>query len=332
MNAVDRTKAGVASGTLSMTRMVGGTFGVAALGALVASVGRHDLAQSLPRVPEATREKLVDALGSGAATTGAPDAVRAGERARVRGRARRRADDRGDRHRAGGARGLVHDRSGPARSMRRRPRRPSPRLRWSSAVHVLTEVDPELIARLREERPLLLDRPRRAGAGRGPAARRGARPAPGRARGHARDGPAAEDRALPGPRPARLLHARAAARPSRSRSTSTSRATSSPPCTASRATRSTTCTRRSPSEPTHDEEMLVYRVLDGLTDAYYPVIAALEDRDRRARGRGPRAPAARAPDPQLPAQAGRARAAPARRRPARAVQDRARGRSSASRA
>jgi EmrB/QacA subfamily drug resistance transporter len=84
MNAVDRTKAGVASGTLSMTRMVGGTFGVAALGALVASVGRHDLAQSLPRVPEATREKLVDALGSGAATTGAPDAVRtASERAFV---------------------------------------------------------------------------------------------------------------------------------------------------------------------------------------------------------------------------------------------------------
>ena len=36
MNAVDRTKAGVASGTVSMTRMVGGTFGVATLGALVA--------------------------------------------------------------------------------------------------------------------------------------------------------------------------------------------------------------------------------------------------------------------------------------------------------
>ena len=68
MNAVDRTKAGVASGTLSMTRMVGGTFGVAALGALVAAVGRHDLAQALPRVPEGTREQLVDALGSGAAT------------------------------------------------------------------------------------------------------------------------------------------------------------------------------------------------------------------------------------------------------------------------
>jgi MFS family permease len=77
MNAVDRTKAGVASGTLSMTRMVGGTFGVAALGALVATVGRHDLAESLPRVPEAARERLVDALGSGAATSGASDAVRA---------------------------------------------------------------------------------------------------------------------------------------------------------------------------------------------------------------------------------------------------------------
>jgi EmrB/QacA subfamily drug resistance transporter len=67
MNAVDRSKAGVASGTLSMTRMVGGTFGVAALGALVAAVGRHDLAQTLPQVPEGTREKLVDALGSGGA-------------------------------------------------------------------------------------------------------------------------------------------------------------------------------------------------------------------------------------------------------------------------
>ena len=76
MNAVDRTKAGVASGTLSMTRMVGGTFGVAALGALVAAVGRHDLAQSLPNVPEAMRERLVDALGS------APRRRRAGQRPR----------------------------------------------------------------------------------------------------------------------------------------------------------------------------------------------------------------------------------------------------------
>jgi magnesium transporter len=31
------------------------------------------------------------------------------------------------------------------------------------------------------------------------------------------------------------------------------------------------------NEPTHDEEMLIYRVLDGLTDAFYPAIAGLED-------------------------------------------------------
>ena len=75
MNAVDRTKAGVASGTLSMSRMVGGTFGVAVLGALVSAVGRHDLAQSLPKLPDATRERLVDGLGSGAGTQGAPARV-----------------------------------------------------------------------------------------------------------------------------------------------------------------------------------------------------------------------------------------------------------------
>jgi MFS family permease len=76
MNAVDRSKAGVASGTLSMTRMVGGTFGVAALGALVAAVGRHDLARSLPNLPHAARERLVDSLGAGGAAAGAPGAVR----------------------------------------------------------------------------------------------------------------------------------------------------------------------------------------------------------------------------------------------------------------
>jgi EmrB/QacA subfamily drug resistance transporter len=75
MNAVDRTKAGVASGTLSMFRMVGGTFGVAALGALVATVGRQDLEQSLPGVREATREKLAEGLGSGAGLHGASPRV-----------------------------------------------------------------------------------------------------------------------------------------------------------------------------------------------------------------------------------------------------------------
>jgi len=75
MNAVDRTKAGVASGTLSMFRMVGGTFGVAALGALVSSVGRHDLERSLPAVPDAARERLAEGLGSGAGLHGASPQV-----------------------------------------------------------------------------------------------------------------------------------------------------------------------------------------------------------------------------------------------------------------
>ena len=75
MNAVDRTKAGVASGTLSMFRMVGGTFGVAALGALVAAIGRHDLEQSLPQTSAGARDALVDGLGSGAGIAGAPERV-----------------------------------------------------------------------------------------------------------------------------------------------------------------------------------------------------------------------------------------------------------------
>jgi len=76
MNAVDRTKAGVASGTLSMTRMVGSTFGVAAMGALVAAIGRHDLARSLPRVPHAARERLVESLGSGVTPPGTTTVVK----------------------------------------------------------------------------------------------------------------------------------------------------------------------------------------------------------------------------------------------------------------
>ncbi len=73
MNAVHPTKAGVASGTLSMSRMVGGTFGVAALGALVAALGRSKLADLLPNVPTAQREKLVDALGGGGTAGGSAD-------------------------------------------------------------------------------------------------------------------------------------------------------------------------------------------------------------------------------------------------------------------
>ncbi len=67
MNAVVKTKAGVASGVLSMSRMVGGTFGVAVLGALIAAVGRSKLDALLPAVPTGKRAALADALGSGGA-------------------------------------------------------------------------------------------------------------------------------------------------------------------------------------------------------------------------------------------------------------------------
>ena len=42
---------------------------------------------------------------------------------------------------------------------------------------------------------------------------------------------------------------------------------------------------------THEEDYLVYRILDGLTDAFFPAIAALEERIDRARGRRARAAA-----------------------------------------
>jgi EmrB/QacA subfamily drug resistance transporter len=68
MNSVEPTKAGVASGILSMSRMVGGSFGVAAMGALISTLGSHRLGQLLPQLPSAARSKLTDALGSGAGT------------------------------------------------------------------------------------------------------------------------------------------------------------------------------------------------------------------------------------------------------------------------
>jgi EmrB/QacA subfamily drug resistance transporter len=70
MNAVDRTKAGAASGVLAMTRMVGSTFGVAVMGALVATIGRSKIDSGLPHVAAATRAKIADGLGSGATISG----------------------------------------------------------------------------------------------------------------------------------------------------------------------------------------------------------------------------------------------------------------------
>jgi EmrB/QacA subfamily drug resistance transporter len=70
MNAVDRSKAGAASGVLSMSRMVGSTFGVAVMGAIVTTIGKSQLSQSLPNVPAATRNTIANGLGSGAAPAG----------------------------------------------------------------------------------------------------------------------------------------------------------------------------------------------------------------------------------------------------------------------
>ncbi len=70
MNAVDRTKAGAASGVLSMSRMIGSTFGVAIMGALVTTIGRSKLDTLLPHVPSATRSAIANSLGSGGSTAG----------------------------------------------------------------------------------------------------------------------------------------------------------------------------------------------------------------------------------------------------------------------
>jgi EmrB/QacA subfamily drug resistance transporter len=75
MNSVEAAKAGVASGTLSMSRMVGGTFGVASLGALVAAMGRTKIDELLPHASSAQRGRLADALGSGAAGSHLPARV-----------------------------------------------------------------------------------------------------------------------------------------------------------------------------------------------------------------------------------------------------------------
>ena len=84
MNSVEPTKAGVASGILSMSRMVGGTFGVAVLGALVSTLGSSKLGELLPHAPAATREAIANGLGSGAASHNVPaQVIQAGHEAFV---------------------------------------------------------------------------------------------------------------------------------------------------------------------------------------------------------------------------------------------------------
>jgi hypothetical protein len=70
MNAVSVDKAGVASGILSMNRMVGGTLGVALLGAVFQSVSRSRLSHNLASMPLSSgqRSALADQLGQGASS------------------------------------------------------------------------------------------------------------------------------------------------------------------------------------------------------------------------------------------------------------------------
>ena len=67
MNAVANEKAGLASGLLSMSRMVGGTFGVAVLGAIFQSQGHSSLESSLSglSLPARQVDSLTEQLGSG---------------------------------------------------------------------------------------------------------------------------------------------------------------------------------------------------------------------------------------------------------------------------
>jgi MFS family permease len=65
MNAVDVTKAGVASGVLSMGRMVGGSLGVAVTGALFQGAFTSRLDQLMGHTSKATSDKLFEAVSSG---------------------------------------------------------------------------------------------------------------------------------------------------------------------------------------------------------------------------------------------------------------------------
>jgi EmrB/QacA subfamily drug resistance transporter len=67
MNSIDPRKAGGGSGILSMSRMVGGTFGVAAVGALFQSLSDNKLSSKLADLPLTAAQKswFLDNLGSG---------------------------------------------------------------------------------------------------------------------------------------------------------------------------------------------------------------------------------------------------------------------------
>ncbi len=72
MNAVPVAKAGIASGVLTMSRMVGGTLGVAAIGALFQAEVRSKMSSTLHALGlgAAQRDQLTNQVGSGKTTAG----------------------------------------------------------------------------------------------------------------------------------------------------------------------------------------------------------------------------------------------------------------------
>ena len=134
MNAVDQTKAGVASGILSMSRMVGGTFGVAVMGALVAGTGPQQDRRAAARpahrsprgarpLPRRGRRRQRRRAGHRRAAPGLRlrPLQRAEDRRRGGLHRRRRRVDHGGRQAPGGRR--ARDRRVQARGRRRAARR-----------------------------------------------------------------------------------------------------------------------------------------------------------------------------------------------------------------
>jgi hypothetical protein len=89
MNAVPATKAGVASGILSMNRMVGGTFGVALLGTIFQSMSRNQLMDNLSglNISAAQKSAIADNIGQSATGAGkaTPQIVQAAHDAFIHG-------------------------------------------------------------------------------------------------------------------------------------------------------------------------------------------------------------------------------------------------------
>jgi hypothetical protein len=83
MNAVADAKAGIASGILSMNRMIGGTLGVAVIGAVFQATARSDLNSSLAGSGLTTGQRAEIAQGLGGGVSTVPNSVTHGQAAEI---------------------------------------------------------------------------------------------------------------------------------------------------------------------------------------------------------------------------------------------------------